>query len=105
MSEKAARIDVEADVVTVIGIGKKSRVTSATKRVFKQWNKFRVYASKIASMEEDESMDSDHNVKVDNDIKNDTAIDLGEGADDDGSAKAVMKNRFALLEDAEELDQ
>ncbi|GKB13635.1 hypothetical protein Tco_0847558 [Tanacetum coccineum] len=55
--------------------------------------------------EEDESMDSDHNVKVDNDIKNDTAMDLGEGADDDGSAKAVMKNRFALLEDAEELDQ
>ncbi|GKE40683.1 hypothetical protein Tco_1464088, partial [Tanacetum coccineum] len=61
-------------------------------------------ASKIASMEEDESMDSDNNIKVDNDIKNDIAMDLGEGADDDGSAKAVMKNRFALLEDAEELD-
>nr|GEW75584.1 hypothetical protein [Tanacetum cinerariifolium] len=56
-------------------------------------------------MEEDESMDSDHNVKVDNDIKNDTVMDLSEGAHDDGSAKAVMKNRFALLEDAEELDQ
>nr|GEV22748.1 LRR receptor-like serine/threonine-protein kinase GSO1 [Tanacetum cinerariifolium] len=56
-------------------------------------------------MEEDECMDSDHKVKVDNDIKNDTAMDLGEGADDDGSAKAVVKNRFALLEDAEELDR
>ncbi|GJZ89863.1 hypothetical protein Tco_0661790 [Tanacetum coccineum] len=36
---------------------------------------------------EDESMDSDYNVKVDNDNKNDTAMDLGEGADNDGSAK------------------
>ncbi|GKA78349.1 hypothetical protein Tco_0784886 [Tanacetum coccineum] len=62
-------------------------------------------ASKIASMEEDESMDSDHNIKVDNDIKNDTAMDLGEGADDDRSAKVVMKNKFALPEDTEELDQ
>nr|GEU85632.1 GTP-binding family protein [Tanacetum cinerariifolium] len=64
-----------------------------------------VPASKIASMEEDESMDSNHNIKVDNDIKNDTAMDLSEGADNDGSAKAVMKNTFALLEDVEELDQ
>nr|GEW38824.1 transmembrane emp24 domain-containing protein p24delta3-like [Tanacetum cinerariifolium] len=34
-------------------------------------------------------MHSDHNVKVNNDIKNDNDMDLGEGADDDGSAKAV----------------
>ncbi|GJY92264.1 guanine nucleotide-binding protein-like NSN1 [Tanacetum coccineum] len=74
-------------------------------RLRKAEKKRRKKASKIASMEEDESMDGDYNVKVDNNIKNDTAMDLGEGADDDGSAKAVMKNRFALPEDAEELDQ
>ncbi|GJY42630.1 hypothetical protein Tco_0430843 [Tanacetum coccineum] len=43
---------------------------------------------------------SDYNVKVDNDNKNDTAMDLGEGADNDGSAKEVMKNIFSLPEDA-----
>nr|GFA99420.1 guanine nucleotide-binding protein-like NSN1 [Tanacetum cinerariifolium] len=74
-------------------------------RLRKAEKKRRKKASKIASMEEDESMDSDDNVKVDNIIKNDTAMDLGEGADGDGSAKQVLKNRFALPEDAEELDQ
>ncbi|PWA83092.1 GTP-binding family protein [Artemisia annua] len=74
-------------------------------RLRKAEKKRRKKANKIASMEEDSSMDGDYNVKVDNNVKNDIAMDVGEGEDDDGSAKAVMNNRFALPEDAEELVQ